>query len=85
MEKGNNHVKWKRIEVFAEFLVFGIVVGVIEDIIAVKVVANAAITWHTVGVIILIAIPFAVLGEFVVDRIDFVSILHRKFGKKEHE
>jgi hypothetical protein len=81
-KKNNNYKKWKRIEVFAEFLVFGIVVGVIEDIIAIKVVANASITWHTLGVVILIAIPFAVLGEFVVDRIDFVELFRKTFKKK---
>ncbi len=75
-------MNWKRIEVFSEFLVFGIVVGVIEDIIAVKVVADVAITWGTVGIIVLIAIPFAVLGEVVVDRIDFIELFRKTFNKK---
>ena len=76
-------MNWKRIEVFSEFLIFGIVVGVIEDIIAVKVVADVAITWGTVGIIVLIAIPFAVLGEVVVDRIDFIE-LFRKIAARKH-
>lgn len=78
----NNHKKWKRIEVFSEFLIFGIVIGVIEDIIAVKVVAKADITWQNFGVIVLIAIPFAILGELVADRIDFARILQRIFERK---
>ena len=79
-------MNWKRVEVFSEFLIFGILVGVIEDIIAVKVVADVAITWGTVGIIVLIAIPFAFLGEVVVDRIDFIElfrkIIDRKHGGK---
>ena len=75
-------MKWQRVEVFSEFLVFGILVGVIEDIIAVKVVADVAITWGTVGIIVLIAIPFAVLGEVVVDRIDFIELFRKMFNKK---
>ena len=75
-------MKWQRVEVFSEFLVFGILVGVIEDIIAVKVVADVAITWGTVGIIVLIAIPFAVLGEVVVDRIDFIELFRKMFKKK---
>ena len=75
-------MKWQRVEVFSEFLVFGILVGVIEDIIAVKVVADVAITWGTVGIIVLIAIPFAVLGEVVVDRIDFIELFRKIFNKK---
>jgi hypothetical protein len=79
-----NYKKWKRIEVFSEFLVFGIVIGVIEDVIAVKVVAGISITWQNIGIIILIAIPFAILGELIADRIDFVKILHKVFGKRTH-
>ena len=75
-------MNWKRVEVFSEFLIFGILVGVIEDIIAVKVVADVAITWGTVGIIVLIAIPFAVLGEVVVDRIDFIELFRKMFNRK---
>ena len=80
--ENNNKTKWKRLEVFLEFLIFGIIVGVVEDLIAVELVADVPITWHVVGIIVLIAIPFALLGEVLVDRIDFVEIL-RKIFKKE--
>lgn len=75
------NINWKRIEVFFEFLVFGVVVGVIEDLIAVKIATGEAITWHIVGVVFLVAIPFAILGEIVVDKIDFIE-LYKKFFKK---
>ncbi|TSC75730.1 MAG: hypothetical protein G01um101430_224 [Parcubacteria group bacterium Gr01-1014_30] len=73
----------KRLEVFLEFLCFGIIIGVIEDIVAIKAVTDAAITWRVFGIIVLIAVPFAFLGEVVVDRIDFVAILGKLFKNKE--
>lgn len=70
---------------FSEFLIFGIVVGVIEDLIAVEVVADVKITWHVIGIIVLIAIPFALLGEVLVDRIDFVEVFKKVFKKSENK
>ena len=67
----------EKIEVTLEFLIFGIVIGVIEDIVAVKVTTGASITWETVGIIVLIAIPFAVLGEIFADNIDFARYIRR--------
>ena len=67
----------EKIEVTLEFLIFGIVIGVIEDIVAVKVTTGASITWETVGIIVLIAIPFAVLGEIFADNIDFAKYIRR--------
>lgn len=73
----------KRLEIFLEFLIFGIVVGVIEDLIAVKIATGEQITSQTVGIVILVAIPFAILGEVVVDRIDFIELFQRWLKKKE--
>ena len=67
----------KRLEVMFEFLVFGIVIGVIEDVIAVKVVSGEAITWTVVGIIVLIAVPFALLGEVVADNVDFIKLFKK--------
>ena len=78
-------MNWKRLEVFFEFLVFGIIVGVAEDLIAIEIVTNEPITWQVVGIIVLIAIPFALLGEVLVDRIDFVELFKKYFGKKNRE
>lgn len=73
----------KRLEVFFEFFIFGIVIGVVEDLIAVKLTTGYSITWHTVGIVILITIPFAVIGELVIDNIDFVGKFHKKLQRKE--
>lgn len=74
-------MKAHKIEVFFEFLVFGIVIGIAEDVIAVKLTTGEAITSKMIGIIVLIAIPFAVIGELIADRIDFVG-LYRKIFKK---
>lgn len=64
----------KRVEVFVEFLVFGVVVGVTEDLIAVKLVTGGPITWDIIGVVVLVAIPFAVVGELIVDRVNLLPV-----------
>ena len=77
--------KWKRVEVFFEFLVFGIAVGVVEDLIAITVATDATITWRVFIVVVLVAIPFAFLGEVLVDRVDFIELfktLKNKLRKK---
>jgi hypothetical protein len=61
----------RRLGIFLEFLIFGIVMGVVEDLIAVTLVTGATITWRAIFIITLVAIPFAVIGELIVDRIEF--------------
>jgi len=65
----------KRLEFFLEFLVFGIIIGMVEDLIVVKIATGEIITWSIFGIVVLIAIPFAALGKLLVDKIDFVKIL----------
>lgn len=72
-------------EVIFELLVSGIIVGVIEDIVVIKVTTEEAISWKTVGIVVLIAVPFAILGEIVFDNIDFASIFKRLFSKQKDE
>jgi hypothetical protein len=67
----------KRIEVILEFLIFGIVIGIVEDILAVKLTTGAPITWKVIGIIVLIAIPFAFIGEIVADNINMEKYIER--------
>jgi len=60
-----------RLEIFFEFLIFGIVMGVVEDLIAVTLITGQPITWRAIFIITLVAIPFAALGELIIDRIEF--------------
>jgi len=78
-------VNYKKLEVFLEFLIFGIIIGVIEDLIAVTVATGEPITWKIIGIIVIIAISFAYLGEVVADQVDFTKYLEKWFSKKREE
>lgn len=52
---------------FIEFLIIGIMVGLAEDLLAIFFATDAKITWHVVWIVLLIAIPFAVFSELIVD------------------
>jgi len=78
-------MNWKRLEVFIEFLVFGVVVGVIEDLIVVYTTTSEPITWGVIGIVVLIAIPFAFLGEILVDQINFYEIWKWLFKDKNNQ
>jgi len=69
-------------EIVFELLVFGIIIGIAEDIVAIKLATSEPITWSVVGIVVLVAIPFAFLGEVVFDRIDFANMFKRLFDKK---
>lgn len=69
-----------RLEVLFEFLIFGIVIGIVEDILAVKITTGEPITLKIVGIVILIAIPFAIIGELIVDHVDFIELAKRFKG-----
>lgn len=81
--KMDEEKKLRRLEVFLEFFVFGVIFGVIEDLIAVKLSTGEAITWRIIGIIVLVAVPFAVIGELIVDRIDFVKFFKARARNKK--
>lgn len=62
----------KRIEIFLEFLVFGVAMGIVEDLIALKWATGEPITWRVIWIVMVVAIPFAAVGELVVDRMKIV-------------
>jgi len=76
-------INWKKWEIIFELLIFGVVIGITEDLIAIKVATGEPITLRVIGIVILIAIPFAILGEAIFDRIDFARIFERIFEKKK--
>jgi len=69
--------KWKKLETMFEFLIFGILIGITEDIIAIKLTTGASITLEMIGIIILIAVPFAIIGEMVADRVNLARPLKK--------
>lgn len=74
--------KIKKLELFFEFVIFGIIVGVVEDLIAVKLATGATITWNTIVIVILVTIPFAAIGELIIDNVDFSKLITRFLHKR---
>ncbi|HEY4496839.1 MAG TPA: hypothetical protein VI432_01660 [Candidatus Paceibacterota bacterium] len=54
-----------------EFLVIGVLMGVIEDILAISLATDSKINPHVIWIVFIVAIPFAFLSEIVVDHPDF--------------
>ncbi len=60
-------MKKMRLGRMLEFFIIGVVMGIVEDIIAVSISTGASITWKVLLVVTLVAIPFAIISELVVD------------------
>lgn len=71
-------MNWRRLEVFLEFLIFGVIMGIVEDLIAVTLSTGEPITWKILGIILLVTIPFAAIGELIVDRMELIPRRKRK-------
>lgn len=52
---------------FFEFFVIGVIMGVSEDLLAIHLATDAVITPHVFKVALLVALPFAIISELVVD------------------
>ncbi len=63
-------MKQKYLKRFAEFLVIGILFNIADNILSLRVVGNTAITLRVVGLVFLLALPFAVISELIVDGAD---------------
>jgi len=50
----------------------------VEDIIAVKAISNVLVDLKVVGTVLLIAVPFAIVSELVVDHPRFWEILRMR-------
>lgn len=77
-----NKQRRKRLEVFFEFLIFGVIMGVFEDIIAIKLSTDAEFTPKVILIVTLVAIPFALIGEVIVDKKEWfmkakTKLIHR--------
>jgi len=61
-----------------QFFILGICMGIVEDVIAIHLATNAKITLYTFRVAFLVAVPFAVIAELLVDLKIFKRIFLRK-------
>jgi len=68
----------KHLEVFFEFLIFGVIMGVVEDIIVISTLTGEPITLQIVWIVTIVTAPFAVVGEVIIDRYDWLSWIKKK-------
>lgn len=61
----------QRLERFIEFLVIGVALGVIEDMIAIMLITGESFDLRMLGIVIMVAVPFAAFSELVVDNEDY--------------
>lgn len=54
-----------------EFLIIGVVMGTLEDLLAVIFATDAKFSWHILGIVFLVALPFAFISEVIVDHPNF--------------
>lgn len=64
-----------------EFFLIGLVLGVTEDLIAITLATNKAIDLRVIVIAFLVAFPFAVFSELVVDHEKFKRFMKRIFTR----
>ena len=52
---------------FLEFFIVGVILGLTEDILAIKFATDAIIDANVVLIALLVALPFAIFSELIVD------------------
>ena len=60
-----------------EFFIIGVVLGITEDLIAVY-ASTGEFNWNIIWIVALVAIPFAIISELVVD---YFKPFHKKKRK----
>lgn len=68
----------KRLEVFLEFLIFGIMMNLVENLIILALIIKEPITWTMILISVLVIIPFAVIGEYIVDKTNLINTEKKK-------
>jgi len=69
-------------EIFFEFLIFGVIMGITEDIIAIVLATDAKLTWQVFAIATAVTIPFAIIGELIVDKPDSLTRIMKIFKKQ---
>ena len=67
-----------------EFIIIGLVVNSLDNVIAVKYAAGAELNWGILARIFIFVVPFAILSELIVDHPEFWKKIMR-FLKVELE
>ena len=61
----------KCFKTFLGFLFFGVILGFVENILVVSLATNLVINLQTILISLCVVIPFAIIGELLVDKIAF--------------
>ncbi|MFB6209330.1 MAG: hypothetical protein ABEJ56_04315 [Candidatus Nanohaloarchaea archaeon] len=64
----------RKLERFTEFLIIGVVLGVFEDMLAVMLVTGESFSLEMLGIVLIVAVPFAAFSELVVDSKEYLMI-----------
>ncbi|MBI4034183.1 MAG: hypothetical protein HY378_01385 [Candidatus Brennerbacteria bacterium] len=70
---------------FIEFFLVGVIMGVAEDILAVSLSTGERITFKVIWIVFLVALPFAIISEYVVDHPRFWKTILRLKDENEVE
>lgn len=66
---------------FLEFFIVGLLLGVVEDLIAIFLVTKQPIDLRVFGIAFFVALPFAIFSELIVDLDKFKSLMRKWFRK----
>ena len=66
---------------FLEFFIVGLALGVVEDLIAISLATDKAIDLRVFIIAFLVAFPFAVFSELIVDHDKFKALMRKWFRK----
>jgi high-affinity nickel permease len=80
-EVGKENKKHRRLFRFLEFFVVGFLLGVGEDIAVIVLATDDPITSRTLLVAVVVALPFAVLSELIVDKPEVRNFLQKRYSK----
>ena len=61
----------RKTEIFVEFFIFGVLMGIVEDLVAIFISTGEPISLKIVMIASLVAVPFAGFSELIVDRLNF--------------
>lgn len=64
----------QNVERFLEFLLIGVGMGVLEDMIAIQFATDAVFTVEMILIVVVVAVPFAAFSELIVDNGEFLTL-----------
>ena len=66
---------------FLEFFIVGLALGVVEDLIAISLATEKSIDFRVFVIALLVAFPFAIFSELIVDHVKFKGLMRKWFRR----